>query len=215
MSQENVDTVLGVRIVLSPPNERASQRRTLDDRLFVRLPALFRLLTDALLRLPPRSRLRQLMLARRMGRAYAAANRRDFEVVLAGWDPEAEYRPGAGVIAPDQDAVFYGNDGYRQMWRNWLGAFEDLRFDPEEILDLGDTFLVTARQRGHGSGSGVAVSKPVFQLFQVRRGLVVWQQDFGDRSEALEAAGLSETGSSRGGSTQSSRSGSSTLGTGL
>jgi hypothetical protein len=50
-----------------------------------------------------------------------------------------------------------------------LDAFEDIRWDPEEILDFGDRFLVTARQRGHGSGSGVAVSEPVFQLFKLRR----------------------------------------------
>lgn len=60
------------------------------------------------------------------------------------------------------------------------------------MLDLRDTLLVTTRQRGHGSGSGVAVSEPVFQLFRFRRGLVVRQEDFLDRSKALEAAGLKE-----------------------
>jgi hypothetical protein len=34
----------------------------------------------------------------------------------------------------------------------------------------------------------VAVSEPVFQVFTFRRGLVVSQQDFLDRSKALEAA---------------------------
>jgi hypothetical protein len=38
----------------------------------------------------------------------------------------------------------------------------------------------------------VAVSKPVFQLFRFKRGLVIRQEDFLDRSKALEAAGLSE-----------------------
>ena len=130
------------------------------------------------------------MLIRRVGRAYAAANRRDFAVILTGLDPKTEYRPGADLIAPDQDPVFCGHDGYLQMWQNWLGAFEDLRFDPEEVLDLGDTFLVTAQQRAHGFRSGVPVSHPVFQLFRIRRGLVVWQRDFGNRSDALAAAGL-------------------------
>jgi hypothetical protein len=36
----------------------------------------------------------------------------------------------------------------------------------------------------------VAVSETVFQLFTFRRGLVVRQEDFLDRSEALEAAAL-------------------------
>jgi len=35
----------------------------------------------------------------------------------------------------------------------------------------------------------VAVSEPVFQLFEMRRGLVVRQLDFLDRDQALQAAG--------------------------
>ncbi len=190
MSQENVAGARGFRIALSPINERASQRRELDERLFARLPSLYAVLAALLLRLPRKSRLRRSMLARRIARTYAAANRRDFELILAGLDPETEYRPGPDLIAPDQAVVFRGHAGYLEMWRNWLDVFEDLRFDPEEILDFGDTFLVTAQQRAHGSGSGIAVHKPVFQLFGVRRGLVVWQHDYSDLASALEAAGV-------------------------
>jgi ketosteroid isomerase-like protein len=188
MSQENVEIVRGARIALPPLSERASQRRALDERLFVRFPALYRLLADTLFRLPPRSRLRRLMIARAVRQAYAAANRRDFDRVLVGWDPGSEYRPSRDLMPPDFEAVFHGHDGYRKLWRRWLDAFEDLRFDPEELLDLGDKQLATAQQRGHGSGSGVAVSQPVFQLFKFRRGLVVRQEDFLDRSKALESA---------------------------
>jgi ketosteroid isomerase-like protein len=192
MSQETVEIVRRARIALPPLSERASRRRTVDERLRVRFPALFRLLADAVMRLPPRSRLRRLMLARFVRRAYAAANRRDFDLVLVGWDPGSEYHPSGELMPPDLEAVFHGHDGYLQLWRYWLDAFEDIRWDPEEVLDLGDRFLVTTQQRGHGSGSGVAVSEPVFQLFKLRRGLVVRQEDFLDRSKALEAAGVRE-----------------------
>ena len=192
MSQENVEVVRGTRIALTPLTESAGRSRSMDERLFVRFPALYRLLSGALMRLPPRSRLRRLMLTHRIGQAYAAANRRDFDSVLVGWDPRSEYRPSPDLIAPDQEAVFYGRDGYLQLWRYWSDAFDDIRWDPEEILDLADRFLVTTQQRGHGSGSGVAVNKPVFQLFTLRRGLVVRQEDFADRADALEAAGLEE-----------------------
>ncbi len=128
------------------------------------------------------------MLARSVSRTYEAANRRDFDLVLVGWDPESEYRPSADLMPLDLEPVFHGHDGYLQLWRYWLDAFEDIRWDPEEILDFGDRFLVTTQQRGHGSGSGVAVSEQVFQLFTLRRGLVVRQEDFLDRVKALEAA---------------------------
>ena len=192
MSHENVEIVRGARIALPPLNERASRRRTLGERVLVRFPAFSRLLADAAMRLPTRSRVRRLMLARLLGRAYAAANRRDFELVLGGWDPGSEYHPSGDLMPPDLETVFYGHEGYLKLWRYWLDAFEDIRWDPEEILDLGNRLLVTAQQRGHGSGSGVAVSEPVFQLFTLRRGLVVRQEDFLDRSKALEAAGATE-----------------------
>jgi ketosteroid isomerase-like protein len=192
MSPENINSAPGAPIALVPIREEASRRRALDERVFVRVPGLARVLAQLALRLPRQSQLRRLMVARRIGRAYAAANRRDFDLILAGLDPETEYRPAPDLIAPDQDEVFSGHDGYLRMWRNWLDAFHDLRFDPEEVVDLGDTFLVTAEQRAHVPGSGVTVGKPVFQLFKVRRGLVVWQHDFSDRSKALKAAGLAE-----------------------
>jgi ketosteroid isomerase-like protein len=193
MSEENVQIVRGVRTALSPLSEKASQRRALDERLGVRFPGLLRLSGKALFRLPPRSRLRQTILARLITRAYAAANRRDFELILTANDPGSyEYHPSADYLPPDMDAVYYGHDGYRRFWRQWLEAFEDIRWDPEEMIDFGAKALVTTRQSGHGSGSGVAVSQPVFQVFTFRGGLVIRQEDFSDRPKALEAAGLEE-----------------------
>jgi len=74
--------------------------------------------------------------------------------------------------------------------QDWFATFKNLRLEPEEFLDLGDKLLVTIQWRGHGSGSGVAFSQPMFPLFHFRRGFVVKQEDFVDPSEALEAVGL-------------------------
>jgi hypothetical protein len=188
MPHEKVEVAQGARIEVPALNERTYRRRSFDQRLWVRFPALYRLAVESVMRLPPRSRFRRLMLARAVALAYAAANRRDFASVLTGWDPGSEYRPSGDLLPPDLEPVFHGHDGYLKLWRYWLDAFEDIGWDPEEILDFGDKFLFTTEQRGSGSGSGVAVSKPVFQLFTVRRGLVVRQEDFVDRSKALEAA---------------------------
>lgn len=192
MPQENREIARGNRVALAAPTERTSQRRSLDQRLFVRLPALYRLFADAFMRLPRRSRLRRLMLPRIVGRAYSAANRRDFASVLVGWGLGSEYRPSDDLMPPDVETGFHGHDGYLQLWRYWLDAFEDIRWDPEEIVDLGHQLLVTTQQSGRGSGSGVSVSERVFQLFTFRRGLVVRQEDFVDRAKALEAADLRE-----------------------
>jgi hypothetical protein len=36
------------------------------------------------------------------------------------------------------------------------------------------------------------VNVRLFQLMRLRRGLVIWQKDFSNRAEALQAAGLRE-----------------------
>jgi SnoaL-like domain len=191
MSQEeNPRVVRGARHRVSLPSERASQRRALDERLFVRFPALLRLFNETWMRLPLRSRLRRLMLVRLAERGCAAANRRDFDLLLCGFDPALEYSPVREFLALDLDPVYYGHDGSREVWRRMLDAFEDFRLEPEEYLDLGDQLLGTVQVTAHGSGSGVPVNTPLFQVFRFRRGLVIWQQDFGDRPSALEAAGL-------------------------
>src|SRR3954447_8207656 len=191
MSQENV-LVQGVRYPVSLPSEEAGQRRSLDERLFARFPGLYRLFADAWMRLPLRSRLRRLFLRRFVRRACAAANRRDFDLLVLGVDPGVEHRPAENLLPLDWDPVAHGHDGYEQVWRKMMDAFDDFRAEPAEILDLGDKLLITAHYKGHGSGSGIPIDETLFQLCRLRRGLVVWQTDFSDRSEALDAAGLSE-----------------------
>jgi ketosteroid isomerase-like protein len=101
---------------------------------------------------------------------------------------------GEHVAFPDWDVGYAGHDGFRKFWRQALEAFHDIRFDPEEILDLGDRRLITVQLSGHGTGSGVPMNQKLFQLFTYRRGLIVRQDDFSDRAQALEAAGVSEQG---------------------
>jgi hypothetical protein len=45
---------------------------------------------------------------------------------------------------------------------------------------------------GHGTRSGVPINQQVGQVFTFERGLVVRQEDFPDRRQAIEAVGLSE-----------------------
>ena len=104
--------------------------------------------------------------------------------------PATNITPTVGV--PDADPVYYGHDGFHKFWRQLLEAFDDVRLDPKEILDLGDHVLVTTQMSGHGTGSGVSINQQLFQLMTLRRGVIVRQVDFLDRAQALEAAGRSE-----------------------
>ena len=88
-----------------------------------------------------------------------------------GWDSESEYRPAGDLMPLTWNRFSTAMTGCGSSVAIWLDAFEDLRWEPEEILDFGDAFLGTAQQSGHRSGSGVTVAEPVFQLFKLRGGL--------------------------------------------
>jgi ketosteroid isomerase-like protein len=152
----------------------------------VRFPALARRWFAMWARLPRHSRLRRAILVRGVVQQYAAVNRRDFDYIRIGLDPNVVlHRPRAFF---DVGGTFYGYDGYLELWRRGFESFEDFRFDPEELLDFGDRFLVKSKLSGHGTGSGLPVSQPLYQLVTLRRGLTVRLDDFQDRAEALEAA---------------------------
>jgi hypothetical protein len=184
----------GARVREVPPaiklTPETRMHRSLDERVIVRSATVRFLLRALWTRLPTHSRLRRVMVARLVEKASAAASRRDFEYAFTGFDEAIEYH--APALFPDPDPVYNGHDGYRDAWRLLVDAFGDAWVEPFEVLDLGDRLLVTARLRGHGSGSGAFATQQVFQLFELRRGLVIRQQDFTDRAKALEAAGLPE-----------------------
>jgi hypothetical protein len=185
----------GERIRLTP--ESATRpRRTLDERILVRFPALARALLHRVRRLPPGSRLRRSLLVRLSGMAACAANRRDFDVLFLGFDPAIDYRAvtagPSGQVVPDLVGHHHGYAGYLHVWRTMLDGFPDLTLEPEELVDLGDNLISVTRLRGHGSGSGVPIDQLLFQVFSFRRGLVVKQEDFAEREEALEAVGPRE-----------------------
>jgi ketosteroid isomerase-like protein len=170
------------------------RRRTLDERIAVRFPALIHRLGSVLERLPHGSRLRQALVRRRVRQGYEGSNRRDFDFVLTAYDNGVEIHsaPTGGLVAPDLVGVQRGHDGFREVWRAVLEASEDVRMEPEEMIDAGQRILVTGHWVGHGRGSGVPFRERFYEVFTFRRGPVVRHEMFRDRARAFEAAGLSE-----------------------
>jgi ketosteroid isomerase-like protein len=193
MSEEAVETVPGVRTPVTVSVETTG--RTLDERIFIRFPALVRVFGFAWTRLPPRSRLRRAIISRLSRLGCEAVNRRDFDLLLLFLDPEFEMRfdesPIGGFVPPDLVGVHRGHEAFLRIWETAIEAI-NLRIEHEEVIDFGEQFLAIGRQTGHGRASGIQVDEPLFQLFTLRHGLVIREEDFVDREKALEAAGLSE-----------------------
>jgi ketosteroid isomerase-like protein len=174
-----------VQIPLSSEG-KTRRHRGLEERILLHFPGLARSVAAAWARLPRRSRLRRAILMHRLWQGYGALNRRDLDVLMLGLDPDIELR--MAHLLPDTTGTFYGHGGFRDAWRQILSAFEDIRMDPQELLDLGDRLIITTQLSGHGVGSGVSVGDRIHQVLTLRHGLVIREHDFLDRAEALEAA---------------------------
>lgn len=187
MSRQNV-----ARQAVSP---RGRPRRTLAEHLVVRVPAILRLVGRAIQLLPVRSRLRGVLVARQIGQIYEAFNRRDMKVFLAlSTHPAVDFRTArdeAGVpFGADVDPVYRGHEGLAAFARQWIGAWEDYRIEPEEVIDCGDRLVVFLRHRGRGRESGVEIEQCFAQVVHLRDGLATRVDMYWDRGKALQAAGL-------------------------
>ena len=180
-----------------PPPESATAgvptRRPLEDAVLVRFPFLYYLALRFVMRLPPGSRLRGLLVMRAFRRNYAASDRRDVEYILLGIDPDCEM---LHIGAPVGIAASYkGHDGYRAFVDDVFDTWSSSYWKLIRIHEAGDRAVVESEMHGTGRGSGVEVSLTYGAVFRpgpsgrMVRLEYYWQ---GGWPAALEAAGLAD-----------------------
>ena len=114
----------------------------------------------------------------------------DYDVARAALDPQIEWHDPREMAG--SQPVYRGHAGVEASIRNWVGTWDDFRYEPRELIDAGDKVLVIGRQSGRGKGSQVDVGSDLFHLWTLHDGKAVEMRMFTDRDEALEAAGLTE-----------------------
>ena len=171
--------------------QRQRDSRDLEERLMVRFPRVWRAVTAIVFRLfSPRSRLKRALLRRQVVSGFAAFNRRDWEVVLVRYAPDAEreFSPGISTL---------GFTGPLRGYGATIEAFAELdeagRWDviPAAAVDMGDRLVVLGTVRVRSRTSGVEVEQELAQVLTLRGGLVVHEYS-GPMpwEDALRAAGL-------------------------
>ena len=71
-------------------------------------------------------------------------------------------------------------------------SLDDFRTEPFEYLDGGNCVVAGVVHRGRGKRSAAEVEMREWNVFRFRGGKVVSVHEYGDREEALRAAGLQE-----------------------
>ena len=117
-----------------------------------------------------------------------AMNRDDGEAALQRMDPEIRFEHRLGALQGN----VVGHDGVRALFADFADHFESWRIYCEDIRDLGDRVLALGTVRATGKESGAETELPFTVLARIKDGSVTDYIDYGDRAQALEAAGLSE-----------------------
>jgi ketosteroid isomerase-like protein len=124
----------------------------------------------------------------KLRRVVEAFNRRDgggFDGLLTS---DAEIVP---VRAALEGTTYRGNEAGSQYCAAVEETWESLRWEVEEIRDVGDSAVALGRIHGNGRDSGVAIDTSAGWVAHFLDGLIAAFRTYTNRDEALKAVGLS------------------------
>ena len=161
-------------------------RRGLDERLLLSAPWVARALLRFLAGRPAGSRTRRALITRIIRIGFAANNRLDYDAMSVLFDPATEIRLMGGAARIDLDPVYSGHDGLRKLVEDWRAGFEQIRFEPREVIDPGgDRFGALVEY--DGQTSGMVTRQLTGNVFILRDGLAIRQDIYWDSEQAVEA----------------------------
>jgi ketosteroid isomerase-like protein len=120
-------------------------------------------------------------------RVVQAFNHHDAPALQALCTADVELLP---VRAALEDSAYRGPTAVAEMFMDFDESWDGLNFEIEEVRDADDHVLVTARLRGRGRVTGVAVDARLYPVMSFREGLLAGMRTYTDREDALAAVGL-------------------------
>ena len=121
-------------------------------------------------------------------RLYAAMDARDVEAVAGLAHPDVEWVPDSRVGS----GPIRGRENVIRFFTERAEMFATVRTETERLWTSGDRVLAFLRVTGEGRASGVPFEIRIAHLWTVRDGVVLRGEGYGDRGQALEAAGVSD-----------------------
>ncbi len=117
-------------------------------------------------------------LAERTRRSFAAAGRRDWDEVMGFFAHDAMW------AVPELQA-FEGRDAIRSFLEDWVGAYQDVEIQVEELLDLGGGIaFVIATLDGRLAGSTAHMRVRFGATYRWMDDLIVYIASYPDIDEA-------------------------------
>jgi ketosteroid isomerase-like protein len=123
-------------------------------------------------------------------RCYATWSRGDLDAFVAHYTENVEVRPYLGRSLGA--STYHGHAGLRQWYRDATEEWDRLDVTPEEFIEDEDVVVVRMRAVGVGKGSHIEVDAHIWHVIELADGKVYRLRGFGDRAEALRAAGIKD-----------------------
>jgi ketosteroid isomerase-like protein len=106
---------------------------------------------------------------------------------MAHEDFEADW---SNSIAP-HSGVYRGREEARELFEGFLEAWDEFRWDPQEIVEVDESRVVVVnRIRMRGQSSGIEVDATGAQVWTIAGGKVSSVKIYQSKADALEAVGL-------------------------
>jgi ketosteroid isomerase-like protein len=123
-------------------------------------------------------------------RASEAYKRGDLDGILESWAPDAvlDWSNSRGFDA----GVFRGHAEVRVFWQRLLEAFDDVRIELGDPVEVEDGLLIVENEAHLRGRDGIEVRARSAWLITMRDGKTTSLTLYQTRQEALEAAGLEE-----------------------
>ena len=165
--------------------------RTVADRLAVRFPRIARVGLALGMRFAgPRSPVRRDGLKRVLRSGWAAAPRKDWELMFVRYSPEVVWEMPEEFQALGFAESYRGHDGIVQGLNQFSQEFEWWEIRPTKALDFGDRVLALGTFRSKARASGVEWEQEFSQLVTLEKGVVIRDRFFYSWEQGLRAAGL-------------------------
>jgi ketosteroid isomerase-like protein len=117
-----------------------------------------------------------------------AISERDSAVVLQLTHPEVEWRSFFAALF--ESGEYHGHDALRQYFRDLDDAFDVIRPEVLQLLDLGNVVVGVGRVCYRGRASGVETEEAAGWVFRFKEGKVISFRAFREPEKALAVVGL-------------------------
>jgi ketosteroid isomerase-like protein len=114
---------------------------------------------------------------------WVAVDNRDLDAFLSLIHEDVEF---VSLVAEAEGGTFHGHDGVRVWWEQVGESLGTLRYEPQEMRELGGGAVLTELVVS-GTVGGVEVPQTMWHAVQVRDGKAAWWGSFRTEAEALQS----------------------------